>query len=43
MTQLTLNNRIITATEKSTFYTNFGQYSNLFHTLKKSPQTKLIL
>ena len=36
MAELALNNKILTATEESVFYTNYNKYPNLFNALKKS-------
>ena len=43
MAQLTLNNKTLTVTGKSVFYTNFGRHSNLFNVLRKSLQTTVVL
>ena len=43
MAQLILNNRTVTATEESAFYTNFDRHPNLFNTLRKSPQATAAL
>ena len=43
MTQLTLNNRIITVIGKLVFYTNFGHHSNLFNTSKNLLQAEIVL
>ena len=43
MAELALNNRILTAIEKSAFYTNYNRYPNLFNAPKKSPQINTAL
>ena len=41
--ELALNNRTLTATGESAFYTNYSRHPNLFNILKKSPQAETAL
>ena len=43
ITQLTLNNRIVTMTKELVFYMNFGQHSNLFNILRELSQAETAL
>ena len=43
MAQLTLNNRTVTVIKELVYYVNFSRHSNLFNTLRKSLQAKVIL
>ena len=43
MTQLALNNRIITVIEELAFYANFGCHSNLFNILRNLLQIETAL
>ena len=43
MTQLVLNNRIVTIIKESVFFANFGRHSNLFNMLKDFLQAETVL